>query len=324
MNDLVSVIVLSYKNIDGIYETLDSILNQDYENIEIIISDDGTPNFQEELKLTEYIKVNNKGNITNVVMNVLKNNVGTVKNINSAIGKSSGRYIKLLSAEDCLNSSKALKMYVAFMQENSFKIVFAKMRGVTLEGEYKYELASCESNYQMLKKYTTEQTLNRLFKRDFLPAPASFIDRELFEEYGLFREDTRLIEDYPYWIYLTMNKVKFGYLDEILIDYKMSGSGAGNYSEVFMRDMFTIYEKYIFPYDTQYGSLQQIYNALKRAGLNFYVSKAKWNKMSKREKIIVGIKYFPFYMLIELQNINMNRKNKKRRKEEIVDEDKNY
>lgn len=53
MRSLVSVIVLSYKNIKGIYDTVDSILKQDYDNIEIVISDDGTPNFQayeQELK----------------------------------------------------------------------------------------------------------------------------------------------------------------------------------------------------------------------------------------------------------------------------------
>ena len=48
MRELVAVIVLSYKNVKGIYDTLDSVLSQDYENIEIIISDDATPNFCEE------------------------------------------------------------------------------------------------------------------------------------------------------------------------------------------------------------------------------------------------------------------------------------
>jgi len=315
MKELVSVIVLSYKNIDGIYETVDSVLKQDYENIEIIISDDATPNFEEyRTKIADHIEDNKRENIKSVIFNLQQVNVGTVKNINSAIKRAEGKYIKLISSEDCLNASNVLTKYVEFMKQNDFMIAFAKMRGVTQEGEYRYALASCESDYDLLKSLNQKQTLNRFFKRCFLPAPASFIDVELFEKYGLFREDTRLIEDYPYWIYLTMNDVPFGYLDEVLIDYKLSSSGAGNYSEAFMNDMFAIYENYIFPYDKRFGVFQTTYNALKNAGLEFYMARAKWTKLTKKQKVVAGIKYFPFYIFVELQNFKMVLANKKKKK----------
>ena len=47
-NKMVSIILLSYKNLDGVYETLDSIFIQNYPELEIIISDDGTPGFDDE------------------------------------------------------------------------------------------------------------------------------------------------------------------------------------------------------------------------------------------------------------------------------------
>lgn len=312
MNELVSVIVLSYKNIPGIYETVDSILMQDYENIEIIISDDATPGFENhEPSIATYIDEKKSDNIKNIIFNTRTENVGTVRNINSGIEKAHGKYIKLIASEDCFTSSKTLTKYVDFMQENDFKIVFSKMRGVTQEGEFQYVLASCESNYDLLKSLNRQQTLDRLFRRDFLPAPASFIDVKLFEEQGLFLEDTRLIEDYPYWIHLTMNDVKFGYIDEVLIDYKLSGSGSGTYSEAFMQDMFVIYQKYIFPYDKRFGVFQGIYNKLKQAGLNFYMTRAKWFKMTRSQRLVASIKYFPFYMFVQLQNIKIKLQNKK-------------
>ena len=316
MRELVTVILLSYKNVKGIYETVDSILNQDYENIEIIISDDGTPDFEkEEVKILAYIHERKRDNIKSVIMNTLKVNVGTVRNINSAIMRSNGKYIKLISAEDCLNASSVLTKYVDFMEQNEYNIVFAKMRGVTLQGEYQYVLASCESDYDLLKSYNTEQTLKRLFKKNFLPAPASFFDRELFDKYGMFKEDTRLVEDYPYWIYLSLNNVEFGYLDEVLIDYRLANSGAGSYSVAFMKDLFVIYNKYIFPYDKRFGIVQPIYNTLKRLGLEFYMSQAKWGKLSGKEKVVSRIKYFPFYVFVNLQNEKVKWQNKKTKKE---------
>ena len=51
-----SVVVLSYKSLEYIKENIDSILNQDYPDIEIIISDDCTPGFE----CKEYEKYINK------------------------------------------------------------------------------------------------------------------------------------------------------------------------------------------------------------------------------------------------------------------------
>ncbi|MFG6326301.1 MAG: glycosyltransferase [Lachnospiraceae bacterium] len=313
MREMVSVIILSYRNTQGIYETLESVLSQKYDNIELIISDDGTPGFSEELhNIEDYIEAKKNSNIKNTVINAIEVNGGTVKNINSAIKKARGKYIKILSSEDRFSNSDALDKYVEYMENTKGVIAFGKMRGVTREGEYKYELLSCESDYKLLKSYTIEDTRNRLFKRNFLPAPAWIADRRLFEENGLFPEDTRLIEDYPYWLYLSMKGVKFDYIDEVLIDYRLSGvSSGGFYGEMFMKDMLVIYNKYIFPYDRRFGIFQPVYNCLKRGGLNFYMSAARWDKMSAGRKILAGIKYFPFFILVKFQNFMNNYKNKR-------------
>lgn len=310
MEKLVSLIVLSYKNISGVYETVDSILNQDYGNIEIIISDDGSPDFEDNKnKIKAYIEDNKKDNIKSIVINDIKINAGTVKNINSAIRLSKGDLIKVLSAEDKLSNKYSLTKYVEFMNNHNYLIAFAKMQGVTEEGEIKSELLSCESNYELLSKYSIEETRNRLFSRNFLPAPAWIIDKKLFEQQGLFKEDTRLIEDYPYWIYLCQKGVTFGYIDEILVDYKLSGvSSGGFYSEMFMNDMFIIYNKYIFPYDRRYGFVQPIYNKLKKAGLNYYINEAKRSKMGNVKKVITRIGYLPFHVFVKLQKVKVNKK----------------
>lgn len=308
---LVSVIVLSYRNVKGIFCTLDSILMQTYPEIEILISDDGTPDFEKtEGDILNYINEKKKSNIKNIIINAIKVNGGTVKNINSAIKKAGGEYFKVLAAEDCLAGVDALDQYVEYMERAKVLIAFAKMRGVTLTGEYRDELLACESDYDLLKGYSVEETKNRLFKRNFLPAPAWIADKRLFEEYGLFLEDTRLIEDYPYWIYLAMHNVKFGYIDKVLVHYRLSGvSSAGSYSEMFMRDMFVIYDKYIFPNDCRFGILQPLYNQLKRMGLNFYMAKARWGKITIARKIMYRVIYCPFFLYVGLQEILMERKN---------------
>lgn len=313
MDKLVSMLILSYRNIDGIYETVDSVLKQDYSRIEIVISDDGTPEFEKHKpKIMAYINERKKTNIERVYVNDIKVNGGTVKNINSGIRCCNGDYIKVLSAEDTLGPDHALSIYVDFMEQNDYLIAFAKMRGVMPDGTVKNELLACESDYDALRKLSTMQTANRLFARNFLPAPAWMIRRELFEKYGLFQEKTRLIEDYPYWIYLSLKGVRFGYIDDVLIDYKLSGeSSGGSYGKLFMQDMFTIYENYIFPYDRRYGILQKPYNRIKKSGLNFYMTKAKWPELSTFQKLWARIKYCHFYLYVGWLDVSVKRKNKK-------------
>ena len=293
----ISVILLSYKNIPGIYDTIDSIVMQDYPDVELIVSDDGTPEFEKESDtIIKYIEERNRGNITSIIINALKENKGTVKNINSAIRLSSGFYIKLISSEDCFAHERALSDYVDFMEENKLGICFGKMRGVTIDGTFKDELLACESDYDLLKSYSLKQQRNRLFARNYLPAPAAFMRRKLFDKYGLFDEDIRLIEDFPYWIMLSNRGVKFGFLDEVTVYYRLSGvSSMGSYSEKFMEDMFVIYDKYVFPNDRRYGLLQPVYNRLKKDGLCFYMEKARMKNYPSVKRALIRLRYAPFF-----------------------------
>ena len=313
-NKLVSVIVLSYCNIKGIYETLDSIFRQTYSSIEIIISDDGTPGFEKELSALQlYIEEHKRDNIENVRINAIPVNGGTVRNINSGLALAQGDYIKLIAAEDLFTDEHTIDAFVEFMESHHFDICFGKIRGVTPDGEFVYELASCDSDYQKLMKYSVEQIRNYLFARNFLPAPGAFMKRTLLERYGFFKEDTLLIEDYPYWLYLSGEGVPFGFIDRVLIDYRLSGvSSTGVYGVKFMEDMYVIYEKFIFPYDKRYGALQGLYNFLKRQGLHSYMAKAKWKEYSLLQKLLAYLKYGIFFFYIYLQNKSVERKNRKR------------
>lgn len=313
-NKLVSIIILSYCNIKGIYETLESVLEQNYSPIELIISDDGTPGFGKETdKLRSYIDEHKQDNIVNVIINAIPVNAGTVKNVNSALALAKGYYIKLISAEDYFVDANSIRLFVEYLEGSDFDICFSKVRGVTPEGEFVYELASCDSDYDKLKKYSIGQIRNYLFARNFLPAPAAFMKRGLFERYGFFKEDTKLIEDYPFWLYLSGEGVPFGFLDRILVNYRLSGvSSKGVYGVKFMEDMYVIYERFIFPYDRRYAFFQGVYNFLKRQGLDSYMAKAKWEHYSKKEKFISYLKYGIFFLYINMQNAAVDRKNRKR------------
>lgn len=311
MSKLLTFCILTYRNFDGIFDTLSSLFEQDYPQIELIISDDGSPNYGEHIDgIKQFVEENKKSNIIDVRYNRMDPNVGTVKHLNAVFSMARGEYIKDLGAGDTLNCQDALTKYVNYLEQNDCDICFARMRGVRPNGEHIFHLAACEDNYDLLRSLTVEQTLNRLFARNFLPAPAWCAKKELFEKYGYYSENTKLIEDYPFWIRLCRQGVHFGYMDDRLIDYHLDGvSSGGFYSEKFMDDMVAIYQNCIFPYDRRFGIMQPFYNWLKKMGLNAYYAKARWINYSVGQKVLAYLKYGVFFAYIWYGNYKYQKMN---------------
>ena len=308
---LISFVILVYKNFDGICDTLQSVFEQDYPKIEIILSDDCSPNYGEEIgKIREYIDQNRTENIVRVVYNHLEENQGTVRNANSAYRLVRGEYVKVLGAEDTLSHPGVLRRYVEFLEESGCLICFAKLQGIDDRGNRVKHLASCADDYAPYRNMSPLQVRDQLFVRNFLPAPAFFAKKELFETYGYYPETARLIEDYPYWIHLCTEGVKFAFLDEVLVDYRLSGSSSGGtYGVQFMKDMYAIYEQWIFPYDKRYGMLQPVYNRMKKAGLNAYMDRARWKEYSPLQKAFSWVRHGIFFAYIDWGNYRIRRKN---------------
>ena len=308
----VSVMILSYRNLDGVAETADSVFLQDYPEIELIVSDDGSPDYAEKQPgLAARFEARRGPNILRIVWISHPENVGTVRNCNDAIRAAQGEFLMTIASEDTLAGPATLSHLAEVLEKTGGDLVFGRLRGQKPDGTFVDHLQSCESDYDLLKSYTVEQTRNRLFARNFLPAPCAMKRRRLYEENGLHPESVRLIEDYPYWLTLTKNGVRFHYLDEVAVIYRLNGSGSGTYGEAFMQDMYRIYDQFIFPYDRRYGILQGLYNRLKRRGLDYYSARARWQKMSTAQRAGARIRYLPFFVYTGLLERRTARKNGK-------------
>ena len=117
MDELVSIIVLSYRNGSLLYETLDSIMSQDYSSIEVIVCDDASPDFDKTI-IESYLNNKKNGNIKNIYIHVNENNLGTVKNLNIGITLAKGKYIKAIAGDDCYSNSDVISKQVLYLNNN--------------------------------------------------------------------------------------------------------------------------------------------------------------------------------------------------------------
>ena len=103
---LISVVVCSYNGERFIKEQVDSILNQAYSNIEIIISDDASTDATQQI-LQQY-KTNQK-----VKLFLQSKNLGPAKNFEFAIQQTMGAFIAFSDQDDIWRPEKIEKLYSA-------------------------------------------------------------------------------------------------------------------------------------------------------------------------------------------------------------------
>lgn len=96
---LLSILIVTFKQIEYLYSTVDSVLSQDYPYIEVIISDDNTPDFPTN-EVEQYIENNKKSNLVRYSVIHNMTNSGTVRNINIGLKRCSGECIKIIAGDD--------------------------------------------------------------------------------------------------------------------------------------------------------------------------------------------------------------------------------
>ena len=113
MESLVSIITPTYNCGKFIAETMDSVINQSYENWEMIIVDDcSTDNTKEVVE--EYIKKDNR-----IKYHILEKNSGAAVSRTKAMELAKGKYIAFLDSDDLWTKDK-LEKQIKFMEENNY------------------------------------------------------------------------------------------------------------------------------------------------------------------------------------------------------------
>lgn len=78
----------------------------------------------------------------------------------------------------------------------------------------------------------------RLLRRNFVPHPATFVRRSVFERFGVFREDYRLAMDYEFWLRIAPH-CTVTQLDEPLTAFRVhEGSATEKYALASLREDF--------------------------------------------------------------------------------------
>lgn len=125
MSDLVSIIMPSYNTAPYIMETIQSVLNQSYQNWELIIVDDcSTDNTDQVVACIRDERIKYFKN---------EKNSGAAASRNRALRESKGRWIAFLDSDDLWMPEK-LEKQIAFMESNVYHFSYTNYEEMDMDG----------------------------------------------------------------------------------------------------------------------------------------------------------------------------------------------
>ncbi|MEM4217279.1 MAG: glycosyltransferase family 2 protein, partial [Candidatus Methanomethylicaceae archaeon] len=198
----VSVIIPVYNCEKYIRECVESVLSQDYENLEVIVVDDGstdaTPNILKEFgQKIRYIHQANRG---------------AAAALNEGIRFASGSLIAWLSADDLYLPGKIIAQVQKFQEDPSLGLVYTDWIMIDAEGR---EILTVQAPCPPEKAFVRE-----MLKGNFINGSSVLIRRECFERAGYFDERLPADVDGDMWFRLLKHGYRFGHVPKLLLKYR--------------------------------------------------------------------------------------------------------
>ncbi|RMB57431.1 glycosyltransferase [Dokdonia sinensis] len=174
---LISIITVNYNDVRGLIKTLESVQCQDFDDYEHIVIDGGSTDGSKELLETS------QGKFLNWVS---EPDNGIYDAMNKGIERATGEYILFINSGDTLFNAGALSQVCKSLQTGT-AIVYGNLRIVKEDG------------YSFTNTYPGCVDFS-FFKRTSLGHGATFIKRSLFETYGNYRTDLKIVSDWAFFI----------------------------------------------------------------------------------------------------------------------------
>lgn len=211
MNPLISVIMCTYnEKIEYIKQATESILNQTYQNIELIIVVDNPSNNNALVYLKKCAKDD-----TRVRIHVNEKNIGLPNSLNIGLDMAKGSIVARMDADDVALPSRLEEEYLYLIEHPDVTVVSTNKIIVDSDGKV------IGSGGRLPQ---TSRDINRALKYvNIVLHPGVMFYKRRIMELGGYR-NIYAAEDYDLWLRVISDGKSIGLLDKKLMKYRMSGN----------------------------------------------------------------------------------------------------
>jgi len=212
MPPTVSVIIPSYNHEKFIEECIQSVLDQTFQDFEIIITDDASTDHTVEL-------IENFGDPRIKLFKHTKNQGASIAS-NNCINHAQGKYIAMLSSDDAWYPEK-LEVQVNYLNQHpEIGAVFGKVDWVDETGQIiRNKSFPYMDVFNVSNRSRLEWLRHFFYKGNCLCHPCSLVRRECYEKIGLLNPTFANVPDFELWVRLCLH-YEIQILDQKLIRFR--------------------------------------------------------------------------------------------------------
>ncbi len=267
MDSKVSIIFTTYnEKKNNLKLSLNSVINQTYNNIEIIICLE--PGEKNKKIIRKYLK-----NSSHIIIES-KKKLGLTNALNLSIEKSTGDYIARMDSDDIWMNNK-IKKQLEYINEKKLDVIGSDIQLINENGKK-----------VGIRKYSKRNIKTNLLFQNGICHPSVFLRKSVLNKYGNYDPEFKYCEDLELWLRLLSHGVKFGYIPEVLLKYRV----AYNYGRDFVNWEFNFRArlKYVF---IIYNPLSAFLSLIISMGI-YFISRLKLNLVfnSLYRKLIINEK----------------------------------
>lgn len=207
---LVSVVIACYNHQNFVQESIQSVIDQTYEKIELIIIDDGSKDDSVK-KINEMIPAC-KERFTRFEFRH-RPNKGLNATLNEALEWCEGEYYSPFASDDKMLPDKTKKQVEILLEDQTIVGVFGAIQAINNDNDFLKAIRQPNKVFEFNDLIYTDS---------FLPAPTQMLKLDKVIEVGGYR-DNLIIEDWYIYLKLLENGHKLVYRDDILAYYRVHG-----------------------------------------------------------------------------------------------------
>lgn len=212
-SEKVSVLVLTYNAANFIRESLDSIIAQGYDDLQIVVSDDASRDGTQDI-LKEY----SAKHPSKFIINLNQTNVGITQNANIALSLCTGMFVAFHAGDDVMLPGK-INAQVAYFHNNPDCVLCYHNLEI-------FDSASGKviGYYNGPKNPPREGSVRELIVHGCFVGGNSVMVRRSSLPPGGYNEDFPVASDWLLWIASTINGGRIGYVNQVLAKYRRHDS----------------------------------------------------------------------------------------------------
>ena len=205
----VTVVCTCYNHEAYVLESLQSVVEQDYPNLELIVIDNGSHD-QSTDRIARFVDAHPA---TRFIKNRV--NAGLNRAFNQGLALAGGRYVIDLSADDVLLPGRVSKQVDLFERlSGPYAVVFSNAAYIDGQGRKTNLHYAVDANGHARDPVPSGDVFQKVLESYFICTPTMMIRRDVLNELGGY-DESLAYEDFDFWV-RSSRLYHYAYLDEVL------------------------------------------------------------------------------------------------------------